>query len=228
MAAIVFPKGEPLSIPYREFCFFPLGNPIGQMMTVHETRRARLQQLAEMKGGMANLCEALGLARSDTARFTRITNANVRHERGATPYVMGDDLARNIEETLRLERGWMDTPPGLELASDGPRLQALHRVAAELAPYQVDQLIQIGETLARGPQSQPAKPQLPSDLSTTGTAAHNAHAVSGAGRVPTLVKTAADGKGDVFDPSLKKPHDGAVDEGRKNRRSTRKRDGQRN
>lgn len=60
---------------------------------------------------MANLCEALGYARNETAKLTRISNANLRHERGGTPYVMGSPMARDIEKKLSLDPGWMDTPP---------------------------------------------------------------------------------------------------------------------
>lgn len=66
---------------------------------------------------MADLCQALGYARNDAAKLSRIANGNVRHERGGKPYNMGDEMARAIEEKLSLERGWMDTPPELELVT---------------------------------------------------------------------------------------------------------------
>lgn len=87
------------------------------MMTSAEIRRARLNQLVDKFGSMADLCQALGYARNDAAKLSRIANANVRHERGGKPYQMGDEMARAIEETLKLERGWMDTPVDFERAS---------------------------------------------------------------------------------------------------------------
>lgn len=85
------------------------------MKTVEQTRRDRLQMLVQRHGGeregMANLCEALGMARNNTAGLTRILNANIRHERDGEAYEMGSKKAREIEQKLGLEHGWMDTPP---------------------------------------------------------------------------------------------------------------------
>lgn len=60
---------------------------------------------------MASLCEKLGYARNETATLTRILNANIRHDRDGKPYNMGSPMARQIEEKLSLDLGWMDTPP---------------------------------------------------------------------------------------------------------------------
>jgi hypothetical protein len=149
MAAIVFPDGESLSIPWREFSFYPSGTPIsGMLMTVHEVRRARLLMLVEQYKGMANLCEALGFARNDTARLTRIANANVRHERAGKPYVMGDDLARQIEGSLQLERGWMDTPPAYAPPPD-QRIAHVLKIMESMPEWQLDQAVKIVDTLAQ-------------------------------------------------------------------------------
>jgi hypothetical protein len=78
------------------------------MKTVAETRRERLEILIEKHGSVAVLNEALGWARTDP-KLAQIRNANVRAGR-AKPYQMGDAMARDIEDKLRLERGWMDTP----------------------------------------------------------------------------------------------------------------------
>lgn len=81
------------------------------MNTVEDTRRARLRILVEQHGSMANLCEKIGLARNDTVALTRVLNANVRHDRDGKTYNMGSPMAREIEGKLKLEKGWMDTPP---------------------------------------------------------------------------------------------------------------------
>lgn len=60
---------------------------------------------------MAELCEKLGYARTETVTLTRVLNANVRKDRGGKAFNMGSATARQIEEKLNLERGWMDTPP---------------------------------------------------------------------------------------------------------------------
>ncbi len=82
--------------------------------------------LVQQHGGkLAELNEALGLPRNAT-KLARIRNANARLERG-TVYVMGDREARDIEEKLGLERGWMDTPPSYaEMhGEDDPRAKVM-------------------------------------------------------------------------------------------------------
>ncbi|WP_415838025.1 hypothetical protein [Polaromonas hydrogenivorans] len=82
------------------------------MEPVEETRRARLRMLVTRHNNtMADLCQELGYARTETATLTRILNANVRHDRDGKPYNMGSPMAREIEKKLKLPNGWMDTPP---------------------------------------------------------------------------------------------------------------------
>lgn len=214
MAAIVFPMGERLSSPTGEFCFSPPGNPIAWMMTVQEIRRERLQLLVTEHGQMANLCEALGFARSDTARLTRIANANIRHERDGKPYVMGDELARQIEEKLELERGWMDTPVGYEFAD--PKMSELHRVAQELEPYQIEQLITIGSTLAQKPSKDlhPAGHSSPDMLQN-----RSSPPARGTGLAPVRgVAAKKIGRG-LFGPPADEPNRGASSESSSGNRS---------
>ena len=108
MPRILFPIGESNARPIGEFSFSPLDSAIARMRTVEEIRRANLQVLVDQHSGMANLCEKLGYARNETATLTRILNANVRHDRGGKPYNMGSPMAREMEEKLQLEVGWMD------------------------------------------------------------------------------------------------------------------------
>ena len=96
------------------------------MQTVSETRLARLAMLVKLHGGsLARLNEALGLDRTDSTLSqirTKAPNSKTRK-----PRVMGDELARKIEEKLSLERGWMDTPPSHSelLDDDDPRAKVL-------------------------------------------------------------------------------------------------------
>lgn len=78
------------------------------MKTVAETRRERLEELIRRHGSIAVLNEALQWPRTDP-KLTQIRNANARTGR-ATGYQMGDAMARQIELTLGLSRGWMDNP----------------------------------------------------------------------------------------------------------------------
>lgn len=108
------------------------------MNTVEETRRVRLRMLVEKYESMANLCQKLGYARNETATLTRILNANVRHDREGKPYNMGSPMARQIESTLELKTGWMDTPATYaELQGDDRQAQmllAMENIPADLWP----------------------------------------------------------------------------------------------
>lgn len=79
------------------------------MQTASETRRIRLEMLIKKYESVAALNAALGWTRTDP-KLAQIRNANTRPGRDK-PYQMGDSMAREIEEKLELERGWMDTPP---------------------------------------------------------------------------------------------------------------------
>jgi hypothetical protein len=78
------------------------------MKTVEEIRRERLSQLLKKYRNMADFCEAMGYPRTQTARFSRILNANPRHDRDGQAYVMGSALAREIEQRIGLDVGWLD------------------------------------------------------------------------------------------------------------------------
>jgi hypothetical protein len=139
MIAIVFPAGEGLSRPTGEFLLPHWCYEISSMKTVEETRRDRLKMLVEQHGGekngMANLCEALGLARNNTAGLTRILNANLRHDRDGEAYELGSKKAREIESKLRLAVGWMDTPTSLavQFGGTGP-IDKLAEILAVMEP----------------------------------------------------------------------------------------------
>ena len=110
MVPIVFPLGDCLSMPDGEFNFSDKKSPIAGMQPVEDTRRERLKRLAQQEGGLANLCAKLSLSRKETSGLSRILNANIRHERGGVPYVMGSQMARDMEKKLGLPNGLMDTP----------------------------------------------------------------------------------------------------------------------
>jgi hypothetical protein len=123
------------------------------METIEETRRNRLQMLIKKHGSMADLCEALGYARNETATLTRILNANVRHDRGGKPYNMGSPMARQIEEKLSLDLGWMDTPPSYaELhGEEDPRTKVMQLMEA-MPPDQWATIVRLVDAV-----SQPVK-----------------------------------------------------------------------
>lgn len=120
------------------------------MQTCEEIRRSRLKMLVEKHGGMANLCQLLGYARNETARLTRILNANIRHERGGKTYNMGDAMAREIEEKLSLVRGWMDNPPSYRemLTEEDPRAKVME-LMEQLPPDQWHTVVRLVDALAQ-------------------------------------------------------------------------------
>jgi hypothetical protein len=156
-------------MPFGNYLCYPLGNTTSAMLTIAETRRARLEILIErFKGRIADLNEALGYERNDT-RLARVRNANVRKDRpGNKVFQMGDAQAREIEQRLDLERGWMDTPPGFEYASS-ERMEQLHKVAQTLQPYQIDQWIAMATVLANAPRPELAVASDPHETSSHGS-----------------------------------------------------------
>lgn len=59
---------------------------------------------------MSDLNEAIGWPRPD-ARLNRIKGRVRRGDREGKFFEMGDNIAREIEQALKLPEGWMDTPP---------------------------------------------------------------------------------------------------------------------
>jgi hypothetical protein len=101
------------------------------MQTVFETRRDRLKLLIKKHGSISALNVALGWEPTN-ARLSQIQNRSIRSDRN-TPYEMGDGTAREIENKLEIEEGWMDTPiPWTEgLGPEDPRTK-LHEVMENL------------------------------------------------------------------------------------------------
>lgn len=113
------------------------------MVTVEETRRVRLQNLVKEHGSMANLCEKLGYARTETATLTRILNGNIRHDRGGKAYNMGGPMARQIEEKLDLPLGYMDTPPALEYSPESEKIRLMVKAMEAMPEWQLNLAMKI-------------------------------------------------------------------------------------
>ena len=119
------------------------------MQTVTETRLIRLQMLVKKhNGSLADLNEAIGLTRTDATLSQIRTKAP--HSKTGKPRVMGDDLARKIEERLSLEAGWMDTPPSYaELhGEEDPRTKAWQLLEA-LPPDQWPTAVRLLDALTQ-------------------------------------------------------------------------------
>lgn len=111
MGRIVLPIGQSFQVPIGKFTNTVYINDHPRVNTIDEIRRMRLEMLiSRYNGKLANLNEALGLERNHS-QLARIRNRNARTDRPGKYFDMGDEQAREIEEKLSLDRGWMDTPP---------------------------------------------------------------------------------------------------------------------
>lgn len=143
-------QGYNLSISTGNYRLFPHGYVIAGMQTVFETRRARLKMLVEKYGSIANVNRALEWEETN-GRLYQIHNRSIRSDRG-TPYEMGDPTAREIEKKLKLDEGWMDTPPTFEELDPDPRIANLLSIARSLKATnrndELEHLVEISHTFA--------------------------------------------------------------------------------
>lgn len=77
------------------------------MKTTAEIRRERLKKIVEAYGGISALNVAIGRSARDST-FSQILNQSI-NSKGGKPKVMGDRMARSIEDALSLPSGYMDT-----------------------------------------------------------------------------------------------------------------------
>jgi len=120
------------------------------MQTVFETRRQRLRLLIEKHGTIAALNTAIGWEPTN-ARLSQIQNRSIRSDRG-TPYEMGDATAREIEKALKLDTGWMDTPPSYAELHPDDRITHVMKVMESMSDWQRDQAMKIVDTIAEPPK----------------------------------------------------------------------------
>jgi hypothetical protein len=138
-----------MSIAYVQFAEIAMGDVIQFMQTISETRLIRLRMLVKRHGeSLAALNEAIGLDRTDATLSQIRTKAP--HSKTGKPRVMGDDLARKIEEKLSLDLGWMDTPPSYaELHNDeDPRTKVMLLMEA-MPPDQWATAVRLLDALAQ-------------------------------------------------------------------------------
>lgn len=76
------------------------------MQTCSEIRHANLLALIEKAGSIQAVAEKLG---KDHAQISQL-KTQAKHSKTGKPRLIGDDIARLIEERFKLETGWMDNP----------------------------------------------------------------------------------------------------------------------
>ena len=100
----------------------------------------------------AALNEALGWEKTNT-RLSQIHSGTLRSDRG-TPYTMGDETAREIEQKLGLEQGWMDTPPTYaELHGEPDAIGKAVALLEAMEPEARYQAVRLLDALAQPPQA---------------------------------------------------------------------------
>ena len=120
------------------------------VQTVYETRRQRLEMLIDRHGKLADFNEAMGYERTES-KFSRLRNASARSDRPGKAHLMGDAVAREIEEKMKLPTGWMDTPPSYSELNPDDRIGRAVLVMEKMTPYQLDQAVRVIATLAEPP-----------------------------------------------------------------------------
>jgi len=121
------------------------------MQTVYETRRQRLEMLVKEHVTIAELNAAIGWPRTDP-RISRIRNANARTDRDGKVFQMGDAMARGIEVALKLEEGWMDTPPPpIEYSSGDDTIGKAVQIMQAMEPEARYQALRLLDAIAQPP-----------------------------------------------------------------------------
>lgn len=108
----------PSYVDYKHHATFKSSRMLG-MKTCDEIRYENLRRLVEEAGGLSRLVEkSNGKLNRPTLYqiLERITTA------AGTVKNVGDDLARKIEEALKLDRGWMDNAQSAQVADPGKLL----------------------------------------------------------------------------------------------------------
>jgi transcriptional regulator with XRE-family HTH domain len=125
LPTLVAEFGKPLEwwLDFVPFGDDPATTSSPPLKTASETRRERLASLISQHGSIAELNDAVGLARTDP-RLSQIRNGNLRSGRQSGRYLMGNAQARQIERALNLPIGWMDTPDASESAASQPVIVA--------------------------------------------------------------------------------------------------------
>jgi len=113
----------------REYLSLALCDQIHGMKTCHEIRKEQLVALVKESGGVPRLAELLEKSEGQIRQWT---NAS-KDSRTGRPRGISDDKAREIEEKLGKEVGWLDNDPELvNLSTNGAHLSPSARAVVDL------------------------------------------------------------------------------------------------
>lgn len=149
-----------MSIAFSEFLYLATRYVMGSMQPASETRVARLNMLVKQFGSIAELNTAIGWARTDP-KLAQIRKGHARSQTGKA-YKMGESMAAEIENALKLPRGWMDTPPtyaelhNLREDEHDPRMMA-HKIMDGLSDDKIELALRLLTAFAQ-PDGHPKAP----------------------------------------------------------------------
>lgn len=86
------------------FILLAEGSQIGIMKTCSEIRRENLLKVIEVAGSLQEVANRLDKSHAQISQI----KTQAKHSKTGKPRVMGDDVARLIEDKFGLEVGWMD------------------------------------------------------------------------------------------------------------------------
>lgn len=98
-----------------EFQSLAYGFPIVAMPTIAQIRHANLLLLiGDGHGAVKRFAQRID---RDPSQVSQLKSRS-KHSKSGDPREMGDDMARHIENMLKLTPGWLDTPQGVKTTGD--------------------------------------------------------------------------------------------------------------
>lgn len=140
-----------MSIPFSEFKNIPSRYLLSGMKTIDEIRVENLLSLKNDCGGVSGLADKIGKS-----------PVQLRHLLGGFKGI-GNNIAREIEEKLGLERGWMDHDHSIALYPT----KAIEHVAKSMMAMEPAQQYLTARVVDQ--IGKPEKPDETEDHQTTGT-----------------------------------------------------------
>lgn len=109
--------------------------------------------LIKKHGGATKLNEAIGRDPGDP-QINLYKNKNLRSN--GKPHQMGDMIAREIEQALKLPEGWMDTPPTYaEIHGEDDPVSKVLMAMEGMSPEMQRLIAQLSDTMRQQPSFSP-------------------------------------------------------------------------
>ena len=99
-------------------------------MDIYEVRRENLRAAVKIAGSMTKLAETVD---TSTSYISQCLSTTVNKD-------MGTSMARRVEAALGFEKGWMDTPRGLQLENEDSPVESLTLLMSQLSEDEKEDL----------------------------------------------------------------------------------------